>query len=189
MAYTTPTTHVAGETLPAADYNVIVNDVIDHESRIRQAAVMAVFTTGAAYTFGASNPVPFGGESYDTDAFHDATTNNSRITIPTGLGGTYMFEVSVMASYSTQPTYLTIDIRANGTMESTKAIRGGIYQWPTGNSSNQVFKGGGIAYNCVATDYFDVCLSIVGGSVSATPLSGGLTSNTPTYFRAVRISS
>jgi hypothetical protein len=28
MAYTTPTTHVAGETLPAADWNVVVNDVI-----------------------------------------------------------------------------------------------------------------------------------------------------------------
>ena len=43
MAYTTPTTHVAGETLPAADYNVIVNDVIDHESRI--AAGEAAWTS------------------------------------------------------------------------------------------------------------------------------------------------
>ena len=32
MTYVAPTTHVAGETLPAADYNVIVNDVIAHQS-------------------------------------------------------------------------------------------------------------------------------------------------------------
>ena len=189
MAYTTPTTHVAGETLPAADWNVVVNDVIDHESRIRQAAVMATFVTSTAYTPSLSTPVPFGGETYDTDAFHDNTTNNSRITIPTGLGGTYMFEVCLMVSYSTQPTFVEINLRANGTMESSKAIRGGMYQWPTGSGTNQHFKVSGIAYNCVATDYFDVCFSITGGSVSATPLTGTLSTATPTYFRAARISS
>jgi len=31
-----------------------------------------------------------GTDTYDTDAFHDTTTNNSRITIPTGLGGYYL---------------------------------------------------------------------------------------------------
>lgn len=30
-------------------------------------------------------------ESFDTDAFHDNSTNNSRITIPTGKGGKYLF--------------------------------------------------------------------------------------------------
>jgi hypothetical protein len=28
MTYVAPTTHVAGETLPAADWNVVVNDII-----------------------------------------------------------------------------------------------------------------------------------------------------------------
>jgi hypothetical protein len=28
MTYVAPTTHVAGETLPAADYNVMCNDII-----------------------------------------------------------------------------------------------------------------------------------------------------------------
>ena len=189
MAYIQPGTVAAGDVATAAAWNVITNDVIDHESRIRQAAVMATFVTATAYTPSLSTPVPFGDESYDTDAFHNNTTNNSRITIPTGLGGTYMFEVCLMVSYSTQPTFVEINLRANGTMENTKAIRGGIYQWPTGNSANQHFKVSGIAYNCVATDYFDVCFSITGGSVSATPLTGSLTTSTATYFRAARISS
>lgn len=188
MAYTAPTTHVAGETLPAADYNVIVNDVIDHESRIRQAAVMASFVSGTAYTTGASNPIPFGGENYDTDGFHDNTTNNSRITIPTGLGGTYMLEAHVMIDYSTQPSYVDLSIRANGSMENNRAIRGGIFGWPTG-VSRMIFKATGIVYNCVATDYFDVTIATSGGSFTATPLVGGSTTVTATYFRAARIAA
>ena len=168
---------------------MLVNDVIDHESRIRQAAVMATFVSATAYTPSLTNPIPFGGESYDTDAFHDNTTNNSRITIPTGLGGTYMFEANVVLNYSTQPTFVEINIRVNGTMENSKAIRGGVIQWPTGNSANQIFKGSGIAYNCVATDYFDVCVAITGGTYTSTPLTGTATSATSTYFRAARISS
>lgn len=35
--------------------------------------------------------VTWDAENFDTDAFHDNTTNNSRITIPTGLGGKYLF--------------------------------------------------------------------------------------------------
>jgi cytochrome c1 len=33
----------------------------------------------------------FNYEIYDTSGFHDNTTNNSRITIPAGLGGKYLF--------------------------------------------------------------------------------------------------
>ena len=189
MAYVTPGTVAAGDVATAAAWNVVVGDIVDHESRIRQAAVGLVFVSGTSYTPSLSTPVPFGAENYDTDAFHDTTTNNSRITIPTGLGGTYMFEVCLMVNYSTQPTFVEINLRANGTMESSKAIRGGIYQWPTGNSANQHFKVSGIAYNCVATDYFDVCFSITGGSVSATPLTGSTTTSSPTYFRATRIAA
>lgn len=32
----------------------------------------------------------FNSERSDTDAFHDPSTNNSRLTVPTGLGGTYL---------------------------------------------------------------------------------------------------
>lgn len=42
------------------------------------------------------------GEDYDSDAFHDNVTNNTRVTIPTGLGGKYM--VTAEISYPTNAT-------------------------------------------------------------------------------------
>jgi hypothetical protein len=38
--------------------------------------------------------VSFDGEVYDTSNFHDNTTNNSRMTIPAGLGGKYLVNVN-----------------------------------------------------------------------------------------------
>jgi hypothetical protein len=35
--------------------------------------------------------ITFDAEDFDTDAFHDNSTNNSRITIPAGKGGKYLF--------------------------------------------------------------------------------------------------
>ena len=46
MAYTAPTTVVAGQTYSAAAHNVIVNDVIDHESRLSSAeSLIAPFSS------------------------------------------------------------------------------------------------------------------------------------------------
>ena len=45
--------------------------------------------TQAVIAFGA------GSESIDTDAFHDTSTNNTRITIPAGKGGKYLVIASV----------------------------------------------------------------------------------------------
>jgi hypothetical protein len=39
---------------------------------------------------------PSGSEDYDTNAFHDNTTNNARITIPTGYGGKYLITSQIM---------------------------------------------------------------------------------------------
>jgi len=38
--------------------------------------------------------ITFDAEDFDTDAFHNNSTNNSRITIPSGKGGKYLFTVS-----------------------------------------------------------------------------------------------
>ena len=42
----------------------------------------------------------FDGESYDTNGFHDNSTNNSRITIPSGKGGKYLFTANFRWSNS-----------------------------------------------------------------------------------------
>lgn len=184
MAWTTPGTAVAGDVLTAAYWNTQVRDNLNSIFPTgAQPAVGLVFTTGTAYTNG--NAVPFTSEDYDTNSFHSTVSNTTRITIPSGLAGTYLFEGSVMANYSSQVTYVEMNIRANGTMESSKSIRGGIIPWATGVSSNAHFKAGGIAYNCAAGDYFELMFTATGGTFSG--LSGGLTTQTPTYFRAIWI--
>jgi hypothetical protein len=40
--------------------------------------------------------VTFDSETIDTDAFHSTSTNTSRITIPTGLGGKYRFTLGML---------------------------------------------------------------------------------------------
>jgi hypothetical protein len=54
MPYVAPTTHVAGETLPAADWNVVVNDVIALATRpyfsVTSAAAQTGVTSGTALT-------------------------------------------------------------------------------------------------------------------------------------------
>ena len=40
--------------------------------------------------------VTFDSEIFDTDGFHSTSTNTSRITIPTGLGGKYRFTLSML---------------------------------------------------------------------------------------------
>ena len=35
--------------------------------------------------------IQFNAEDFDTDAFHDNSTNNTRVTIPSGKGGKYLF--------------------------------------------------------------------------------------------------
>lgn len=63
---------------------------------------------------GTVNIVPFGNEAFDSDNFHSTTTNNSRITIPTGKGGKYL--VTGQIYYQGNVTgYRQIRITKNGT--------------------------------------------------------------------------
>lgn len=45
-----------------------------------------VVPNGSIYT-----AIPMNSEYIDTDGFHDSVTNNTRMTIPTGLGGVYLY--------------------------------------------------------------------------------------------------
>ena len=57
-----------------------------------------------SYTQYAEVKIPFATtDAFDTDAFHDTSTNNTRITIPSGKGGKYLFTAS--AFLGAQNTY------------------------------------------------------------------------------------
>jgi hypothetical protein len=59
--------------------------------------------------------VTFDVENLDTNGFHDNSTNNSRITIPTGLGGKYLFNLTGrFAINSSGMRNIAIDINGSG---------------------------------------------------------------------------
>jgi hypothetical protein len=65
--------------------------------------------------------INFGFENFDTDTFHDTVTNNSRITIPTGLGGKYL--VSWQQRWDPSGTgNRTADLYKNGTTQITQEM-------------------------------------------------------------------
>ena len=45
--------------------------------------------------------IQFDGEDFDTDGFHDNATNNTRLTVPTGLGGTYLVSFTIATTNGT----------------------------------------------------------------------------------------
>lgn len=61
-------------------------------------------------TSGTIQALAFNSERYDTDAFHDTATNNSRLTVPSGKAGKYLIEAH-------------IEIEANATGVRQLAIR------------------------------------------------------------------
>jgi hypothetical protein len=77
-----------------------------------------ISTTGGAYF-----SIPFDNEPKDTDGYHDNATNNSRITIPAGLGGLYLI-IGGFAPTSFNSATSLMKIKVNGA-DITTANGGG----------------------------------------------------------------
>jgi len=59
--------------------------------------------------------VNFTGENYDTDAFHDNSTNNTRLTIPTGKGGYYQINGTIGLQAAGTSAEFNLRVLKNGT--------------------------------------------------------------------------
>jgi hypothetical protein len=70
-----------------------------------------------------STAVPFTAENFDTSTFHDNTTNNTRITIPTGKGGYYQVNLASGTFDPASSGVFYFQIKKNGTdiMETPSA--------------------------------------------------------------------
>lgn len=90
MPYVAPSTVVAGQTYGASAHNVIVNDVIDHESRIVTATNQSVqvFTNEAARNAAIASPSE-GMMCYLTAP-----------TVPTATGGSTMLPTGILTVYN-----------------------------------------------------------------------------------------
>jgi hypothetical protein len=92
--------------------------------------------------------ITFDSESYDTDAFHSTSTNTSRLTVPTGLGGKYL--VQAQLSWDVSATgYRALRLYKNGT-----AYKEATPQVP----SATVYVGASFTFNLdlVAGDYLEL---------------------------------
>lgn len=107
--------------------------------------------TGADYTTAAV--VAFDDENYDTDAFHDNSTNNSRITIPSSLG-IKKVDISgiIVTSNNTANTWSYVELLKNGSASWSGTMRQRIDGPTTGHNVNIATVGSVAAAN----DYFEL---------------------------------
>lgn len=78
--------------------------------------VKASINGSPAATAGVSThtPIPLDTEAYDTDSLHSTTTNNSRVTIPTGLGGKWHVDVAARFDAVASAGVFQVSIAKNG---------------------------------------------------------------------------
>ena len=84
------------------------------------------YDTSATQTIntGAATAVTFNSENYDTQAFHDTSTNTSRLTVPTNYGGYYRITGRVRWSASAAAGWrqLRIEKNSDGTATVAKIV-------------------------------------------------------------------
>lgn len=94
--------------------------------------------------------LPFQAEDFDTNTFHDNTTNNSRITIPAGKGGKYLIGAVAGANND-----IRIRIRLNGVTDITAA---------NGEGFTYCYAACSTVYVLSAGDYLEVFCTTNGAS-------------------------
>jgi hypothetical protein len=117
------------------------------------------FVYAVAYAF---QVIPFDNEGFDTDNYHDNVTNNSRVTIPTGLGGKYLI-TAYEANVTTHDAAKRLQVKINGV--AVTSANGG-YQISgdlafKGNATGQAdeINGSGI-FTLNAGDYIELFVSV-----------------------------
>ena len=90
----------------------------------------------------------FNTEDFDTDAYHNTSTNTSRFTIPSGKGGKYLLSGAVSWGASNAGTFRLVVVYKNGSIENQVVQFAG-----TNDGTIQPFA---CVYNLVATDYLEV---------------------------------
>lgn len=114
MAYTTPRTWVANETVTAALLNAHVRDNVAWlatdapHCRVYNSANISIAVSGTPQA------LTFDSERYDVGGCHSTSTNTGRITIPSGAGGKWHFGCNV--SFAANATGVRqVYMRLNGT--------------------------------------------------------------------------
>ncbi len=106
--------------------------------------------------------LPFTTEVWDTNTFHDNSTNTSRITIPSGYGGKYLF-TGFIGIGGVGSNSFDILMLKNG---ASNPVPGGRIVLMPNNAGNTAADSWGIMLELVATDYIEVGLRVATTSAS-----------------------
>lgn len=140
----------------------------DHACRLNGISGTSLSASGGTLT------LSWNAEDYDTDAYHDNSTNPTRITIPTGLGGKYVVYFACSAGTDSGVTlglWPKVDITKNGSIIWTAGPT--VYRVGTGVT---YYLTGAFEVNLSAADYLEVVLTNQSGSTLTvgTPLMFGV---------------
>jgi hypothetical protein len=105
----------------------------------------ATKTAAQTLTNNTDTVLSWNAERFDTDGFHDNSTNNSRMTIPSGKGGKYLVVAS--AYWATGSGYRELNVLKNGSI---------VNYFYTVIDVNYGFQNISTIVDCVATDYLEV---------------------------------
>jgi len=122
----------------------------------------SVKLTAAQATVSNTNyTVLFGGEDFDTDGYHSTSVNTGRITIPTGLGGYYLFTINNRQT-TTSAQQNSISLHVNGSVIGYGTSNGN-FQSVVNTGGIGITLSGSIVYYATAGDYF-TCVAYLGGA-------------------------
>lgn len=136
--------------VPASDTAIADNQITDKRVIVPLKDVGAHVYDGSSQTIShaTATAVNFDTERYDTDAFHDTVTNNTRMTVPSGLGGKYL--IGAYLSFAGNATgRRQVRLRLNGSTEFAILIEQGV-------DSLTCYMVMSFVYQLSATDYVEV---------------------------------
>lgn len=113
----TPAGNIAATNVQAA-----LNELDTGKHPAAHCGARVYHSTTQTFSQGSSLAVLFNSERYDTNGFHDTSSNTSRITIPTGFGGYYLIGGAAATSTTGAATKHTVSVRLNGTTVIGKTI-------------------------------------------------------------------
>ena len=120
MSFTTPFTAVAGTAWKAADWNTYGRDNIAWMAT-DSPACRAYHSVAVSLSTGVDTALSLNSERFDNAAMHSTSSNTSRITVPTGGGGKYLF--GAVIEYASNVTGgRGCHIKLNGTTYIAKMV-------------------------------------------------------------------
>lgn len=107
-----------------------------------------------AYTAGVNKQITFTTENFDTNGFHDNSSNTSRITIPTGYAGKY----NIQATWASDSagSYGNIYLYKNGSAITNIGTDGGKIVGVGGMSNNYFALNGAVTISLAEADYLEI---------------------------------